>query len=818
MIPTHVRAPGRRRGCAPHGRRHRRPAHHGRRARHHLGLRRLRRVRHPAGARAARRRTTGSYTTRSRLVRRRLRRASSRSPRSRSTAAAAASDLTAARPDLSGTPERPTPTATATDTHCPYCALQCAMTLTPVDAAGAGAPVAVAGRTFPTNRGGLCKKGWTSAELLAAPGRITDPADPRRGERLRRGRLGRGARPGRRPAARASARESGADAVGVFGGGGLTNEKAYQLGKFARLALGTSRIDYNGRFCMSSAAAAGNRAFGVDRGLPFPVDRPRRRRARSCCSGRTSPRPCRRSSATSPARARRGGLIVVDPRRSADRAAHGGRRRDAPAARSRHRPRPAARPHPHRASPRASSTPTTSSGARPGSTPCGAASAAGGRSACRSTPASRSRSCARSPRRLADGARHLHPHRPRRRAARRRHRHGDRRDQPRAGARPRRHRPARATARSPARATGRAAASTGRSATSCPATARSPTRRRARHVAAGLGRRPGDHPRARACPPSSCSAMLGAPAACARLLVHGSNVVVSAPDVDGDPRRARRRSTCSWSATSCCRRRPRSPTSCCPVTQWAEEEGTMTSLEGRVLRRRRALDPPGGGAQRAVDPRRARAPPRRAVGAGRPNRPRCSTSWRAHPPAASPTTRDSATRCSTPGSRRYWPYPAGSTGTPRLFLDRFGHADGRARLVAVRRATRPRRRSAAGELTLITGRLLEHYQSGAQTRRVPELLARAAARLRAELHPATAARLGIADGDPVASANARGAVSARADADRRTSASTPCSCRSTSPARSARTCSPRRSSTRSRRCPSSSAPRSRVRARTRRSA
>ena len=49
----------------------------------------------------------------------------------------------------------------------------------------------------------------------------------------------------------------GPDSVGVFGGGGLTNEKAYLLGKFARLALGTSKIDYNGRFCMSSAAAAG---------------------------------------------------------------------------------------------------------------------------------------------------------------------------------------------------------------------------------------------------------------------------------------------------------------------------------------------------------------------------------------------------------------------------------------------------------------------------------------------------------------------------------------------------------------------------------
>ena len=63
----------------------------------------------------------------------------------------------------------------------------------------------------------------------------------------------------------------GADAVAVFGGGGLTNEKAYQLGKFARVALGTSQIDYNGRWCMSSAASAGNQAFGVDRGLPFPL-------------------------------------------------------------------------------------------------------------------------------------------------------------------------------------------------------------------------------------------------------------------------------------------------------------------------------------------------------------------------------------------------------------------------------------------------------------------------------------------------------------------------------------------------------------------
>ena len=64
----------------------------------------------------------------------------------------------------------------------------------------------------------------------------------------------------------------GPDGVAVFGGGGLTNEKAYQLGKFARVALRTPQIDYNGRWCMSSAASAGNRAFGVDRGLPFPLE------------------------------------------------------------------------------------------------------------------------------------------------------------------------------------------------------------------------------------------------------------------------------------------------------------------------------------------------------------------------------------------------------------------------------------------------------------------------------------------------------------------------------------------------------------------
>ncbi|WP_102348386.1 assimilatory nitrate reductase catalytic subunit NasC [Bacillus sp. Marseille-P3661] len=65
--------------------------------------------------------------------------------------------------------------------------------------------------------------------------------------------------------------ESGNDGIGVYGGGSLTNEESYLLGKFARVALKTKYIDYNGRFCMSSAAAAGNIAFGIDRGLTMKL-------------------------------------------------------------------------------------------------------------------------------------------------------------------------------------------------------------------------------------------------------------------------------------------------------------------------------------------------------------------------------------------------------------------------------------------------------------------------------------------------------------------------------------------------------------------
>jgi assimilatory nitrate reductase catalytic subunit len=152
-------------------------------------------------------------------------------------------------------------------THCPYCAFQCGMLIS-----GSHEQATLVGDvSFPVNKGSLCIKGWNATALLAHPDRLHTPL-----ARNADGKLV----PATWDEALARVASSfmtiqqhyGKDAIGIFGGGSLTNEKAYLLGKFARVALGTSQIDYNGRFCMSSAASASITAFGMDRGLPFPVE------------------------------------------------------------------------------------------------------------------------------------------------------------------------------------------------------------------------------------------------------------------------------------------------------------------------------------------------------------------------------------------------------------------------------------------------------------------------------------------------------------------------------------------------------------------
>ena len=109
---------------------------------------------------------------------------------------------------------------------------------------------------------------------------------------------------------------------------------------------------------------------------------------------------------------------------------------------------------------------------------------------------------------------------------------------------------------------------------------------------------------------------------------------------------------------------------------------------------------------------------------------------------ASPTS-GSTRRTACSGRARRHDHP----GTPRLFADGFPTP---TRPGAVSRASHtepaeaPRRRVSRCYLT--TGRVLAHYQSGTQTRRVAELQAIAPEPL-AEMHPATAQLLGVADGD-----------------------------------------------------------------------
>ena len=148
-------------------------------------------------------------------------------------------------------------------THCCFCGQQCGIQLRvrknevigfePWD-------------EFPFNRGMLCPKGVKRYLQGSHPDRLLKALfrDPE-------------ATSGFRPASyeeaiAKTAREItrlqetyGPSSVGVLGGASLTTEKTYLLGKFARVCLKTPFIDYNGRLCMVSAGAANKKAFGIDR-------------------------------------------------------------------------------------------------------------------------------------------------------------------------------------------------------------------------------------------------------------------------------------------------------------------------------------------------------------------------------------------------------------------------------------------------------------------------------------------------------------------------------------------------------------------------
>jgi assimilatory nitrate reductase catalytic subunit len=148
-------------------------------------------------------------------------------------------------------------------THCCFCGQQC------------GIQLKVKGNTvigfepwtdFPFNKGMLCPKGIRRYLQNSHHDRLTAAhfRDPTRPDGFRAV-----------PYAEAIGRVAseiqriqsayGNDAFGVLGGASMTTEKCYLLGKFARVCLKTRYIDYNGRLCMVSAGAGNKKAFGIDR-------------------------------------------------------------------------------------------------------------------------------------------------------------------------------------------------------------------------------------------------------------------------------------------------------------------------------------------------------------------------------------------------------------------------------------------------------------------------------------------------------------------------------------------------------------------------
>jgi assimilatory nitrate reductase catalytic subunit len=120
-----------------------------------------------------------------------------------------------------------------------------------------------------------------------------------------------------------------------------------------------------------------------------------------------------------------------------------------------------------------------------------------------------------------------------------------------------------------------------------------------------------------------------------------------------------------------------------------------------------------------------------------------------------------------------WPCPGeGHPGTPRLFEEgswnpvakgagRFYHPDGRARFHVAEYAPPAEDTDADYPLMLTTGRVVSHFLSGTQTRRIGPLIDQYP-EPRLELHPRLAGRLGIADGDWAAVESRRGSCTLRA--------------------------------------------------------
>ncbi|MDB5328581.1 MAG: Assimilatory nitrate reductase large subunit [Phycisphaerales bacterium] len=641
----------------------------------------------------------------------------------------------------------PTLPRTAVRTHCPYCAFQCGMLVTPVD----GKLQIAADPDFPVNRGQMCIKGFNSGDLLTSPDRLLQP-------------LKKNDRGGFDDVTWDAAldeiaeriefiqRHNGRDAIGVFGSGALTNEKAYTLGKFARVALRTANIDYNGRYCMASAAAGQNASFGLDRGMPFPVADIAETK---CCVLWGS-----NLADTLPPimqyfhelKANGGLLVVIDPRLTetarladvhiqpvpgADLLLANGllhlaieedlidlqyiaeRTSGWDAVRS-----VTLRYHPAYVE-RATGVPVEQLRRVVRALASGPSMILSGRGPEQQSKGSDS-ICAMINLMLALGK---------------------------VG------QPASGYGTLTGQGNGQGGREHGQKADQLPGYRLIENEADRKHMAAFWGMAEKDLPRKG----KSAVELLNACGDNVKaMLVFGSNLAVGSPNSGGATEKLKSLDLLVV-ADAFMNETAALADFVLPTLQFAEEEGTMTNLEGRVIRRRRVID--------------ASAGPKSDLAVLEELASRLGEGDR-FTFASTEAVFDELARATAGGRADYsgltyakldandgvcWPCPkavdgaADHPGTPRLFADRFAHADGRAKFIPVEHRTAGEEPDADYPLYFTTGRYKEHYNSGAQTRRVAALTA-AKPRPRVQLHPRLASRLGVGDGDPLRVESRRGEV------------------------------------------------------------
>ncbi|MEV4556788.1 bifunctional nitrate reductase/sulfite reductase flavoprotein subunit alpha [Kitasatospora sp. NPDC049285] len=161
-----------------------------------------------------------------------------------------------------GTPERTGQVRSV----CSYCGVGCGLLLDVGSGPDGRRTVlrASGDPAHPANRGRLCTKGATTADLLAAPGRLDTALV----------RTVRGEEPVATPVAdaiaatgrrlRAIVDEHGPDAVALYVSGQLSLEAQYLANKLAKGYLRTNQIESNSRLCMASAGTGYKLSLGAD--------------------------------------------------------------------------------------------------------------------------------------------------------------------------------------------------------------------------------------------------------------------------------------------------------------------------------------------------------------------------------------------------------------------------------------------------------------------------------------------------------------------------------------------------------------------------